>query len=146
LLEPHIKAPGATAALRQNLALAYGLAGMNMDAERVAKMDLPPDKVKESMAYYKRHRAEIAVTTAPYAELGTYATEALAESEINRLQEQFDETGVDLKPVIAPQVAAPGGTPRFAVRMMGCAKPDDVKVFCDQLAKNNIPCVVRGSK
>ena len=117
---------------------------MDVDAERIAKMDLPPKKVKENLAYYKRHRAELAVSTAPYAEVGTYATEALAEAQITRLQAQFDETGMDLKPIIAPQVAAPGGTPRFTVRMMGCAKPDDVKVFCDQLAKNGLPCVVHG--
>lgn len=144
LLEPHVKDKKASTALRQNLALAYGLSGMDIDAERVAKMDLPPQKVKESLAYYKRKRAEKAVSTAPYAELGTYATEALAEAQIYKLQQQIEESGVDLKPVIAPQLAAPGGTPRFAVRMMGCAKPDDVKVFCDELAKNNIPCVVRG--
>lgn len=143
LLEPHLKSPGATTALRQNLALAYGLSGMMADAERVAKMDLPPQKVKEALAYYKSKRAEKAVTTAPYAELGTYATEALAETEIHKMQAHIDEAGVDLKPVITPQVAAPGGTPRFAVRMMGCAKPDDVGVFCDQLAKHNIPCVIR---
>ncbi|MDD5586818.1 MAG: tetratricopeptide repeat protein [Alphaproteobacteria bacterium] len=146
LLEPHIKNPAATPALRQNLAMAYGLSGMDADAERIARMDLPPRKVKENLAYYKRQRAEMAVTTAPYAELGTYATEALAEAQIANLQAHIDDTGVDLKPVIAPQVANPGGTPRFAVRMMGCAKPDDVDVFCKQLAKNGIPCAVRSAK
>lgn len=144
LLEPHLKNPKATSALRQNLALAYGLAGMMIDAERVAKMDLPPHKVTEALDYYRRKRAEIAVDTTPYAEIGSYATEALAEAEIDRLQSHMEKTGVDLNPVITPQVSAPGGTPRFTVRMLGCVKPDDVKVFCDQLARHNIPCAVRG--
>lgn len=74
-LEPYLGNVSATAAMRQNLALAYGLAGMEVDAERVSKMDLPPAKVKENMDYYRRQRAEMAVSTAPYAELGTYATE-----------------------------------------------------------------------
>lgn len=148
LLEPEQYNPKATSAIRQNLALAYGLAGMDMDAERVAKMDLPPQKVKENLDYYKRQRAELKVSTTPYAELGTYSTEALALAQIDKLRAQFQDYGEGLKPVILPEVAAPGGTPRFAVRMMGCRKPADLKVFCDQLAKKGIPCVTRrpGSK
>jgi len=143
LLEPHIKHPKATVALRQNLALAYGLSGMMLDAERVAKMDLPPHKVKESLEYYKLKRAETEVETAPYAELGTYATEAMAEAEIHKIQSHMDELGVDLSPVIMPKVSAPGGTPRFAVRLMGCTRPDDVKAFCDMMKKRGLPCVPR---
>ncbi len=146
LLEPQQKNPAATSALRQNLALAYGLAGMDLDAERVAKMDLPAEQVQKNMDYYKRRRAELAVSTAPYAEIGTYATQALAEAEIDKLQDQFEKSGMDLKPVIRPQVAAPGGTPRFAVQMMGCSKASDVQVFCDQLAKSGVPCLVRNGK
>ncbi len=146
LLEPHQKNPDAVPALRQNLALAYGMAGMDIDAERVARMDLPPAKVQENMEYYKNRRAEMAVTTAPFAEVGTYATQALAEAEIERLQGQIESSGMDLKPIIVPQIAAPGGTPRFAVRMMGCAKPSDVQIFCDQLAKHGVTCMVRNNK
>jgi Flp pilus assembly protein TadD len=146
LLEPRVTSPGATPALRQNLALAYGLAGMDADAERVAKIDLPPARVKEALAYYHQRRAELAVSTAPYAELGTYPTQALAEAEIAAMQKQIDAAGADLRPVILPQVAVPGGTPRFALRMMGCSKPEDLKVFCDQMAKNGMPCEARGLK
>jgi len=146
LLEPVQNNPKTTPALRQNLALAYGLAGMELDAERVAKMDLPPQKVKENLAYYKRQRAELAVSTTPYAELGTYSTEALAAAQIEKLQSSLSSYGDGLKPVILPEVGAPGGTPRFAVRMMGCNKPDELKVFCDQLAKKGIPCVPRGPR
>jgi len=144
LLEPEQNNPKATPALRQNLALAYGLAGMDADAERMAKIDLPPKKVKANLAYYKQQRAELAVTTAPYAEVGTYATEALAEAQIAKLQPQLDRAGSGLKPVIKPEVASPGGTPRFTVRMLGCAKPDEVKNFCDYLAEKGLPCVAHG--
>ncbi len=144
LLEPHHNKPAATAALRQNLALAYGLAGMDADAERVARMDLSPEKVAANMNYYRRQRAEMKLDKAPYAELGTYATEAMAIAQIKRLQDDVDRVGGNLKPVVLPEVASPGGTPRFAVRMMGCSKPSDISRLCATLAKSGIPCVARG--
>lgn len=144
LLEPHVNNPAATAAMRQNLALAYGLAGMEADAERIARMDLPADKVAANMDYYRRQRAELAVSNAPYAELGTYATEGMALAQIERLRPQIEQTGGKIKPVVLPEVAAPGGTPRFAVRMMGCSRPDDVTKLCATLAQSGIPCVPRG--
>lgn len=143
-LEPYLGNVSATAAMRQNLALAYGLAGMEVDAERVSKMDLPPAKVKENMDYYRRQRAEMAVSTAPYAELGTYATEAMAVAQIDRLRDEVKKAGGDLKPVVLPEVAAPGGTPRFTVRMMGCSRPDDVSRLCETLGKVGVPCAPRG--
>ena len=143
-LEPHLNKPATTAAMRQNLALAYGMAGMDADAERVARMDLPPEKVKANMDYYRKQRAEIAVSTAPYVELGTYATEGMAIAQIERLRPQMEKSGGDLKPVVLPEVAAPGGTPRFTVRMMGCSRPDDITKLCATLAKSGIPCNPRG--
>jgi len=144
MLEPYVKKPSTTAAMRQNLALAYGLAGMDADAERVSRMDLAPDKVKANMDYYRRQRAELAVSTAPFVELGTYATEAMAIAQIERMRPQMEETGGDLKPVVLPEIAAPGGTPRFTVRMMGCSRPDDISRLCDVLGKSGIPCHPRG--
>lgn len=144
LLEPVATKPSAAASLRQNLALAYGLSGMELDAERMARMDLPAEKVKENMDYYRRKRAEIALDKAPYAEIGTYATEAMAIAQIHKLKEQMKRTGGDLRPIVLPQVSAPGGTPRFTVRMMGCSKPDDVSRLCATLAKSGLPCVPKG--
>lgn len=144
LLEPELSNHAATPAMRQNLALAYGLAGMDADAERVAKMDLTPDKVAQNMDYYRQKRAEISVAATPYAELGTYATEAMAVGQIQKMRGQIERSGGDLKPVVVPQVAAPGGTPRFTVRMMGCSRADDVSRLCETLAKSGIPCVPRG--
>ena len=144
VLEPYVNDPSATAAMRQNLALAYGMAGMDVDAERVARMDLSPQKVRENMDYFRRQRAELAVSTAPYAEVGTYATEGMAVAQAQKLRAQFEKSGGDLKPVVLPEVATPGGTPRFAVRMMGCSRPSDVTRLCKTLAASGLPCVARG--
>jgi hypothetical protein len=100
--------------------------------------------VRENLAFYKRRRAELAVSTAPYAEIGVYATEAMAAAEIERLKPHMDRAGPGLKPVIEPEVTVPGGTPRFTVRMLGCTKPDEVKAFCAIMAKRGIPCLARG--
>ena len=140
-LEPYQKDRAASPSLRQNLALAYGLAGMDLDAERVAKMDLPPAQVKANMAYYHRKRAEISVSKIPYAELGSYATEAMAEVQIAKLK----NIGIaaELTPVVTPEVATPGGTPRFVIRLTSCQNPEEVQKLCKELPKQGIPCVMR---
>jgi len=143
-LEPLYMNPAATAALRQNLALAYGLSGMDEDAARVAALDLSPEKVFQNLDYYRRKRAELTVDAAPYAELGSYATEALAIAQIHKLQGTIDRAGGDLKPIVLPELSAPGGTPRFTVRMMGCSRPSDVSRLCATFAKSGIPCISRG--
>jgi len=140
LLKPHFGDPRMTLAMRQNLGLAYGLSGDDADAARILKIDLPPAKVKETLAYYKRRRAEQEVTTSPYMELGSYATEALARSAAEKLRDRIEASKGDLKPVIAPEVSAPGGTPRFSLRLMSCAKPEELRAFCDALVKDGIPC------
>ncbi len=45
-------APDATAEHRQNLALAFGVAGMLEDAARVARVDLDEQAVQNNLAYY----------------------------------------------------------------------------------------------
>lgn len=49
--------PGATARQRQNLALAYGIAGRDADAERIARLDLDRQAVQSNLAYYGILRA-----------------------------------------------------------------------------------------
>lgn len=46
----------ATPRTRQNLALAYGLAGRHADAEAVARIDLSSDQVRNNLEYYSRMR------------------------------------------------------------------------------------------
>ncbi len=143
-LEPEMGNPSASPAMRQNLALAYGLSGREDDAARILATDLPPAKVRESLNYYRIQRAEAKVTTTPYAELGSYATQAMAVAQIQKLRGQIDRSGGRLKAVVMPELNAPGGTPRFTVRMMGCGRPDEVTRLCDTLGKSGIPCVPRG--
>lgn len=144
LLEPELNNPKATARLRQNLALTYGLAGMEDDAIRVARMDLTEDKVQENMDYYRRKRAEQAVNTKAYAEIGSYATKAMALAQIKRLHGSISKAKGNYKPVIIPEVSAPGGTPRFAVRMMGCSRPTEISRLCKVMIKAGLPCTAKG--
>lgn len=61
MLEQAARVPGAEARVRQNLALAYGLAGDWTAARTVAEQDLPPDlvdaRVQQWMAFAKPVRA-----------------------------------------------------------------------------------------
>ncbi len=51
-LERATALPGATARHRQNLALAYGLAGHTDDAARLARVDLDEQLVLQNLSYY----------------------------------------------------------------------------------------------
>ncbi|MFQ5954411.1 MAG: tetratricopeptide repeat protein, partial [Kiloniellales bacterium] len=57
LLLPIALDPGATPRHRQNLALAYGLAGDMTEAARIARMDLDEESVQKNLAYYQVLRA-----------------------------------------------------------------------------------------
>ncbi len=58
VLEPLARNPAATAQQRQNLALAYGLAGREEEAARVARLDLEEPAVRQNLAYYREARAQ----------------------------------------------------------------------------------------
>lgn len=53
LLRKAVTKPGATIAMRQNLALVVGLQGRFDEAERIARQDLPPEAVANNMAYLR---------------------------------------------------------------------------------------------
>lgn len=57
VLEPLARDPAATAQQRQNLALAYGLAGRDDEAARTARLDLDDAAVQQNLAYYREARA-----------------------------------------------------------------------------------------
>jgi Flp pilus assembly protein TadD len=59
ILETVVIDPKATAQQRQNLALAYGLAGREDDARALAAQDLPPKAVEKNMRSYREMRAQI---------------------------------------------------------------------------------------
>jgi len=140
LLEPELHNPKAKKALRQNLALAYGISGMEDDAMRVALMDFSKEKAKENLKYYRLKRAEMQINTTPYAIVGSYATKAMALSQIKKLRRRASKVAGRYKPVIIPEVSAPGGTPRFSVRMMGCSRPSDISKLCKTLLRYGLPC------
>jgi len=60
VLEPITRVGGAAARSRQNLALAYGLAGRPADAAKVGQIDLDPEQVRNNLSYYEAIRASIA--------------------------------------------------------------------------------------
>jgi tetratricopeptide (TPR) repeat protein len=51
-LEPLAVGPGSTARARQNLALAYGLKGDALAAERIGLLDLDADSVRSNLAFF----------------------------------------------------------------------------------------------
>lgn len=56
ILEPLAHSPTTGAIERQNLALAYGLAGRDGDATRMARLDLEDAAVQRNLAYYRQAR------------------------------------------------------------------------------------------
>lgn len=144
LLEPHLKDKGATPALRQNLAEAYGMAGMEVDAERVGRMDLSPEQVKHNLAYYRARRDQLSVAPKFYAELGSFPTEGMAESRVEQIRADFPKQTGGLVINVTPEIKVSGGTPAFTVRALGFTRVDKVRVFCDKLKKQNIACIAHG--
>ena len=61
LLRRAVAMPGATAQIRQDLALVLGLQGHFDEAERLARQDLPPDVVANNMAYLRAASAQTPV-------------------------------------------------------------------------------------
>ncbi len=58
VLEGLTRSAGASAVNRQNLALAYGLAGRDRDAAAISRLDLPADHVQNNIDYYGSLRAQ----------------------------------------------------------------------------------------
>ena len=57
VLRKLVNSPHSTPHHRQNLALAYGLAGRKRDAAKIARMDLDTRAVRANLAYYATLRA-----------------------------------------------------------------------------------------
>jgi Flp pilus assembly protein TadD len=143
LLEPQCRNSGAPPALRQNLAEAYALAGMDVDAERVARMDLSPEDVKKNMDFYHAERARLLPAGAVvYADLGGFATPDLAQARADVLKEQFARDVVHLTFEVTPEVKKEGGTPEFFIHVRGFNKISAAKAFCEKLRKQEIFCKV----
>lgn len=71
LLREAAAQPGATAQVRQNLALVIGLQGRFDEAEEILRADLPPDAVANNVAYYR----SMLTQPAAWSDLGEGATQ-----------------------------------------------------------------------
>jgi Flp pilus assembly protein TadD len=138
LLEPHARDKAATPALRQNLAEAYGMAGMFVDAERMARVDLKLQEVKRNLAYYRARRAKLAPGAEFAADLGSYPTRDMAEAGLQKVEGAVTDKQVTV--AIDPEVDSIGGTPHFALRATGFRNPRGLQDFCALLAKNGLAC------
>lgn len=67
VLEAVVKDPHATVQQRQNLALAYGLAGREDDARSMALQDLPPAAVANNLKTYREMRDKMLGRASPVA-------------------------------------------------------------------------------
>jgi Flp pilus assembly protein TadD len=140
MLEPHVKDKSATPAMRQNLAEAYGMSGMFVDAERMARMDLSSDQVKHNMDYYRARRAKLAVGPALYADLGSFATKALADEAVDDVRTNFAKESDGLVVEAKTEVKVIGGTPNFNVYVTGFAHAQRLQAFCEILRSHQMAC------
>jgi hypothetical protein len=139
LLEPQAANPATPPALRQNLAEAYAMAGMDADAERMLKMDLPPEQVKKKLAHYHALRAKSA-TSPPYAMLGSFTTSGFAQARLDTIKQQFSKETESLTLEIESRPEGEGETPVFYTRARGFKNSADMKVFCEILKKGGAFC------
>jgi Flp pilus assembly protein TadD len=102
ILESVVIDPKATAQQRQNLALAYGLAGREDDARALAMQDLPPKAVEKNMKSYREMRAQI---------LGkpTTATKKLSKKKTPKVEDAVTTEGAAKE--AAPAEKKPEPTP-----------------------------------
>jgi hypothetical protein len=139
LLEPQFENSAAPPELRQNLAEAYGMKGMYVDAERVMKKDLTPEQIKKKLAQFRSARAKTAGPSA-FANLGSFSTADLAQAHLDKIKEQFADTVVRLNLEVVPEVSEEGGTPTFFARAGGFKSMADARAFCKLLKKSDASC------
>lgn len=72
LLLPVALDPKATPRHRQNLALAYGLAGNMTEAAKIGRMDLDEESVQKNLAYYQLLRAHKGAVDGAPSVVGAY--------------------------------------------------------------------------
>ena len=140
LLEPHASDKHATPELRQNLAEAYGLNGMYVDAERLARADLKPQDVKRNLAYYRARRARLSPEPKWVADLGTYPTGELAETQAGKIRALPGNIAKGLTITSKSEIQTIGGTPSFAVRATGFTSASSLHSFCAQVVKAGEAC------
>jgi hypothetical protein len=114
------------------------MAGMYVDAERLARVDLKPQDVKRNLAYYKARRAKIVPEPKFAADLGTYPTREMGAGEAQKVKDVAADSPVTV--TVDSEVDAIGGTPHFIVRATGFRNEAGVNSFCALLLKNELGC------
>lgn len=137
LLEPHASDRAAPVALRQNLAEAYGFAGMYVDAEHMLSTDLKPDDVKRNLAFYRARHDKITPKVFA-ADLGSYPTKEMAEANAENLRNNFNVQNMTIG--VQPEVQKSGGIPTFLVRATGFKDVKSMNDFCAGMARQGITC------
>lgn len=140
LLEPYAENKDATDVLRQNLAEAYGLMGMEADAERMGRMDLSEAEIKKNRAFYRAQRARLSLIPKLYAELGGFPTEAIAQIKKDEVIKAMGSKAGSVKMTVQSDVTEIGGTPHFYVKATGFQDSQQLHAFCERRKKADIPC------
>jgi len=141
-LEPRHQNPAAPPALRENLAAAYAMIGMDVDAERVLKIDLPPDQEKLVMAHYHALRHQAAAPMV-FANLGSFSTADLAQARLDKVHHDFASETAEYALEVMPKVDTEGGTPDFYAEATGFKNLAAAEAFCRKLSKAGAFCKAR---
>ncbi len=139
-LEPHAHDPAASPVLRQNLAEAYALAGMDRDAERVSNLDNSATETQKRLAAYRTLRPQ-----EPQASLGSFPTEAMAAAAMDQIKTALADETASLTLQTVPELQSSGGTPKFTLYARGFATSAAVQDFCQTLATKQFACQPSGS-
>jgi len=140
LLEPYVGNKNATPVLRQNLAEAYGLLGMEVDAERMERMDLNEAEIKKNRTFYQTQRTKLALVPKFYADLGSFPTEDIAEVKKNMAAHIVGVESEKLKIIVKSGVSVSGGTPHFNVLVSGFSNSYQLHNFCELIKKAEFSC------
>jgi hypothetical protein len=152
LLEKAAVLPGATAQVRQNLALLYGVGGKLVAAERLARLDLPPDLVARNLAYYREMRDGVQLRslgtegkggnqTSYVIEVGPYATAQQAIKGWRSISRQYTAYS-PLKVEIVSRRIGQRPMTEYLAAAGPFANRDGAKNACSKLQARNLMCWV----
>lgn len=145
-LEPHSLRKDAPAMLRQNLAEAYGLSGMTVDAERILKVDMPREQIAKALATYKQRRTALKLSPNIYIDLGRSPTMAMAEARREEIMAKNAPATAGIPLTITPEINAIGSTPSFVLTGTGFASLPKAKAYCDGMRAIGATCVIHAGK
>lgn len=140
LLEPYVTDPKTPVTLRQNLVEAYALSGMDLDAARVARLDMSEADVKKNLAFYHEQRQKQGLVPKYRADLGIFGTEALAHSHAESIQTTFPHETEGLVMEIVPVLYSSGDIPHFDLGFLGFSQEPKLHDFCQKLHKSGFKC------